>query len=189
MKTLIATLSTLGALAAAPARAQEPLRTVQISPLLGVVLPAGRQRTFLDDAVVVGLTASLDVHRNVALVAAFGWARTQGRGLAARAATLDVAQYDLGVQAQLPIALDGQTLKPFLGAGVGGRTYRLKGLGVERETDLVGYWAAGVSLEYRSVVVGATVRGHFSDFDGVGAERGSTRARDLAIFGSVGTRF
>lgn len=190
MKKLVATLSALAALAAAPVRAEEPPRTAQLSVLLGVVVPTGRQRTFFDSAALVGVTASLDVHRNVALVGSLGWAQTEGRGLAARSATLDVAQYDLGVQAQLPVALSGgQTLKPFLGAGIGGRTYQFRGLGVERETDLVGYYVLGVSLECRDLVVGVAVRNDLSDFDGVGAERGSTRASDLVVFGSVGARF
>jgi hypothetical protein len=76
-----------------------------------------------------------------------------------------------------------------VGAGVGGRTYRFRDLGVERETDLVGYLATGVTLECRRVVLGATARNYLSDFDGIGAERGSTRARDLAVFGSIGARF
>lgn len=186
---LAATLSALAALAA-PAFAEEAPRTTQLSPLLGVLIPTGHQRVILDDGVLIGLTASLDVHRNVALVGAFGWAQTAGHGLTLRSATLDVAQYDLGVQGQLPIELaDGQTLKPFLGAGVGGRTYRFRDLHVEAETDLVGYYALGVSLECRPLVISATARNYLSDFDGIGAKRGPSRASEFAVFGSLGARF
>lgn len=189
MKRLVATLSTLVALAA-PALAEEAPPTMQLAPLLGALVPTGHQRALLDDAVLVGLTASLDVHRNVALVGAFGWAQTEGHGLAARSAILDIAQYDLGIQGQLPIELgDGQTLKPFLGAGLGGRTYRFRDLHVEAETDLVGYYALGVSLECRNLVIGATARNYLSDFDGIGAERGSSRASEVVVFGSLGARF
>lgn len=190
MKTLLAALSALATLAAAPALAEELPGAAQVSPFLGVFLPTGHQRGVLDDAVLMGVTASYDAHRYLALVGTLGWSQTYGHGLAARAGTLDLVQYDLGIQGQLPIDLgDGQTLKPFLGAGVGGRTYRFRDLNVERETDLVGYWALGVTLECGHLVLGAAARNYLSDFDGVGAERGSTRASDVAVLGSVGARF
>lgn len=190
MKLLAAALSALVTLAA-PALADDGApRPMQVSPLLGALVPTGHGRALFDDAVLMGLTVSYDVHRHVALVGAFGWAQSEGHGFGARTATLDVVQYDLGAQAQLPIDLGGgQALKPFVGAGIGGRTYRFREPGVERETDLVGYWATGVTLECRGFVLGATARNYLSDFDGIGAERGSTRAKDLAVFGSVGTRF
>jgi hypothetical protein len=190
MKRLVATLSALAALIVTPALPQDLPRRTQLSPFLGVVVPTGHQRVVLDDAVLMGLTASYDVHRNVAVVGALAWAQTEGHGLAARTATLDVVQYDLGLQGQLPIDLgDGQTLKPFVGVGVGGRTYRFRDLAAEHESDRVGYSALGVNLECRGFVVSATARSYLGDFDGIGARHGAARASDLALFGSLGTRF
>lgn len=190
MKRLVATLAALVALASQARADEAPPPPLQISPLLGALLPSGHGRALFDDAVLLGLTAAFDVHRNVALVAALGWAQTQGHGFAAPSATLDVLQYDLGAQLQLPIGLrDGQTLKPFVGAGVGGRTYHFRDLNVERETDLVAYGSLGVALECRGFAVGVTARTYLSDFDGIGAKRSATWAKDLALFGSIGTRF
>jgi hypothetical protein len=50
-------------------------------------------------------------------------------------------------------------------------------------------YALGVALECRGVVVSATARKHVSGFDGTGEARGSTSGGDVAIFGSLGTRF
>ncbi len=188
MKKLSVVVAAVLALAATTARAEEPARRWSIAPLVGAYVPTGDQRDLLDDSLLTGLTLSYDVHPNVAVIGSFLWAPTQTADL--RGEDLDLFQYDLGVQGQYPVALaPGWTLKPFVGLGVGARTYDYRDLDVSAETDFAGYLSAGAGLEYQAVELRLTARDYLSAFDGVGTKVDSTARNDLALFASVGYRF
>jgi opacity protein-like surface antigen len=193
MKKLITTIAVLAALATSPALAEEqqPARKFEVSPYVGAFIATGDQRDVLDDAFLAGLTLSYDVHRYVAVIGSFGWAASQGQQGPAANEDLDLFTYDLGVQGHYPLALSKSlTLKPFVGAGLGARSYSFRDLDdVDSETDFVGYFSAGANLEYRKFVVGLTLRDYISDFDGIDADDDSATRNDLAAFTSVGLRF
>ncbi|HYG67201.1 MAG TPA: outer membrane beta-barrel protein [Anaeromyxobacteraceae bacterium] len=189
MKKLSVIVAACVAFAAPVARAQDAApRQLHVAPLVGAYVPTGDQRDDLEDALLVGLQLSYDVHPYVAVVGTFGWAPTEVKGLAE---DLDLFQYDLGVQGQYPVALsNGVTLKPFVGAGLGARTYSFRDLDdVDAETDLAGYFSAGGAVLYRGVEVALTARDYLTDFDGVGAEGDSSTRNDLSLFASVGYAF
>lgn len=190
MKKPIAAAAALAVLSTTPALAQEPERTrrFELSPFVGAYVATGDQRDLLDDALLVGVTGSYDVLPYLAVVGSFGWAPTQVKGLA-RAEDLDLFQYDLGVQGQYALSLGrGVELQPFVGAGVGARTYSFRDLDVDAETDLAGYLSAGAGLRFRAVDVSLTVRDYISSFDGIGAETESETRNDLGVFASIGVR-
>jgi hypothetical protein len=192
MKKLVPAVAALVALAATPALAQqqEPVRKFQISPYVGAFLPTGDQRDVLDDALLTGLNLSYDVNPYVAVVGSVGWAASQGKQAFSIDEDLDVFQYDLGAQGQYPFALGSSlTLKPFVGAGLGGRTYDFRDLELDAETDLVGYVSAGANLDYRSFTAGLAVRDYISDYDGVGIEEDSSTRNDISLFATAGVRF
>ena len=142
MKKLTVVVAAVAALAATTARAEEPARRFSIAPLVGAYVPTGDHRDILEDSVLAGLTLSYDVHPNVAVVGAFSWAPTKTRGVLGEQ-DLDLLQYDLGVQGQLPVLLaPGWTVKPFVGVGVGGRTYEYRNVGTSGQTVLAGYVSA-----------------------------------------------
>jgi hypothetical protein len=191
-KNLIVAVAALAAFAATPASAQEhaPARKFQVSPYFGAFIPTGDQRDVLDDAFLSGLTLSYDFNRYVSAVGSFGWAASQGMQASSRDQDLDVFQYDLGVQGQYPLALGrALTLKPFVGAGLGARTYDYRDLNVDAETDFVGYVSAGANLDYRSFTIGVTARDYISDYDGIGADEESSTRNDVSLFTTVGVRF
>jgi hypothetical protein len=191
MKKLIAALAAVAALATSPTLAQEQERTrkLELAPLVGAYVATGDQRDLLDDALLVGVTASYDVLPYVAVVGSFGWAATQAKGLT-RDQDLDLFQYDLGVQGQYDLALgNGLTLQPFVGAGVGARTYSFRDLDVDAETDFAGYVALGGALHYRAAEVSLTARDYLTPFDGIGPEADSSTRNDLGLFASIGARF
>lgn len=174
------------ALAATTARAGEPVRRWSIAPLVGAYVPTGDQRNLLDDALLTGVTLSHDVRTNLAVVGSFSWTPAQ----TLRDDDLDLFQYDLGVQGQYPIALAPDlTLKPFVGVGLGARTYDYRDLDVDAETDFAGYASAGAGLEYQTLELRLTARDYLSAFDGVAIEGDSTARNDLALFASMGLRF
>lgn len=191
MKNIITAAAALVALAATPALAEEQpvARKLELAPFVGAFIPTGDQRDVLDDAVLAGLTLSYEVHPYVAVVGSLGWAGSQGDGFASDE-DLDVFQYDVGVQGQYRFELrNGVALKPFVGAGLGGRTYDFRDLAVDSETDFAGYFSAGAELEYRQLAFGLTVRDYISDYDGIGVEEESSTRNDVTVFASVGARF
>lgn len=192
MKKLITAVAALVALAATPvlAQEQEPVRKFQVSPYVGAFIPTGDQRDVLDDALLTGLTLSYEANPYLSVVGSFGWAASQGMQAFSLDEDLDVFQYDLGVQGQYPVVLGSSlTLKPFVGAGVGARTYDFRDLDLDAETDLVGYLSAGANLDYRSFTVGLAVRDYISDYDGIGVDEDSSTRNDISLFTTVGVRF
>jgi outer membrane protein with beta-barrel domain len=186
MKKLSVVVAAVAALAATTARAEEPVRRWSIAPLVGAYIATGDQRDVLDDSLLTGLTLSYEIHPNLAVVGAFSWAPTQDL----RENDLDLFQYDLGLQGQYPVALTRSlTLKPFVGVGLGARTYEYRDLAVDAETDFAGYVSAGAGLEYEALELRLTARDYLSAFDGIGVEGDSSARNDLSLFASVGLRF
>lgn len=192
MKKLITAVAALVSLAAAPALAQEQeqARKLRLSPYAGAFIATGEQRDVLDDALLTGLTLSYDLTPYLAVVGSFGWAGSQGQQALTLDEDLDVFQYDVGVQGQYPLLLGhGLTLKPFVGAGLGARTYDFRDLDVDAETDLAGYLSLGANLEYRRLVLGVTMRDYVSAYDGIATDEDSTARNDISLFTSIGARF
>jgi hypothetical protein len=147
--------------AARGGRAGAPLAAgaVEVRPLVGAFVPTGAQRDLLEDAVLVGGQLAYGLNPNLAVVGTLGWAPSRDRTTAAatragglttgRAETVDLFQYDVGVEGRLPRAFAGGTWTavPFAGLGGGGRTFRYRDLdGADAQTNVAGYGALGVEL-------------------------------------------
>jgi hypothetical protein len=190
MKKIAIAVAALAALTAQPTRAADTQQDhpFHVAPFVGGFVATGNQRDVLEDSVFTGITASYDLNPYLAVVGSFGWAPTKVKNLAN--SDLDLFQYDLGVQGQY--ALDagyGLTLTPFVGLGVGARTYSFRDLSPSAETDFSGYVSAGATLQYRMVTFSATARDYISHYEGLGVYGGNSTHNDLALFGSVGVRF
>jgi hypothetical protein len=182
MKKSLALLTALAALAATPARAEEPAARLEVSPLVGAYMPILGQRDTLGDALLVGLAGTYDFHPNVAFVGALAWAAPKAAGQ-----TVDLFQWDIGLQGQLPYALSASwTLKPFVGVGIGPRTYDFRSAAIETETDFHFYSAVGASLRRGGLDLAFTLRHELT----TGGPLGDSGTRgNLAPFASVGYRF
>jgi hypothetical protein len=147
-------------------------------------------RSDVEGAVLVGITASVDLAPYLAGVGAFGWVPTKVK----RAANgeLDILQYDLGIQAQhaFSVGARGISLQPFVGTGFGLRTYVPHHLGGGVET-YYGTWytGGGASVRYRSGELGVAARYYLSTYDGPLLSLRSGPRHDLAVATSVGVRF
>lgn len=189
MKKLPVLIAALIAFGASSARAVEPVRKLDVAPFVGAYVPTGSQRDTLKDAVLVGVTASYDVLPNLAVLGTFGWAPTSAKGLA-QDDDVDLFQYDLGVQYQVPFALRaGWTVAPFAGVGAGARTYNFRHGDADAETDFAGYVSAGAAAQYRMLEARLTARDYLSAYDGLQGERDTSARNDLGLFASVGFRF
>jgi hypothetical protein len=177
-------------LAATPALAAAAPRDggVRLAYDVGALVPLGGRERLLDDAILLGFTASVDVSPYVALVGAFSGARTKADGAWEGQRTL--FQYDGGVQGHYRIATGAETaVVPFVGAGLGARTRDDTEVGGDVDTDLTGYVALGGLLEYGMGLVGLTARDLVSAAQGPWVAHLGSLRHDLAIYASFGMRF
>lgn len=190
MKKIAAAVAAIAALTARPALAAETQQDhpFHVAPFVGGFVPTGSQRDVLEDSVFTGITASYDVLPYLAVVGSFGWAPTKVKNLAS--SDLDMYQYDVGVQGQYAFDMGHKlTLTPFVGLGVGARTYSFRDLSPSSETDFTGYVSAGATLQYGVLTVSATARDYVSHYEGLGLYSANSTRNDLGFFGSVGVRF
>ena len=108
---------------ATPLAAQRRGRTVEVRPFVALSMPLGAQRRAVNDAVTLGLQGALELHDGVHLVASGDWSPATAR-VSRGSESVDVYQYDLGLELSRPHpSFPGWALNPFLGGGIGGRTY------------------------------------------------------------------
>ena len=108
---------------ATPLVAQRRGRIVEVRPFVALSMPMGAQRDAVNDAVTLGLQGALELEDGVHLVASADWSPATA-WVPGGSESVDVYQYDLGVElSRLHPSFLGWALNPFVGAGIGGRTY------------------------------------------------------------------
>lgn len=172
--------------AAAPARADGDARRLDVTPLVGAWIALGDGRQEFEDAPLAGVQASYDLDPHLALVGTFAWAASGAKRLAG--GDLDLLQYDLGLRGQHAFALGGATtLRPFLGLGVGLRTFHFRDARHAGGTGFATYASAGAEVGHRALSAGLTVRHQIGTPDANALDLETPR-QDLAIFAAVGLR-
>jgi hypothetical protein len=179
--------------AASPARAApgdveaSPAHRADVSVLAGAWLPIGDARQAFEAAPLTGFQLAYDLDPHLAIVGTFGWVPTRAKALGN--ADLDLYQYDLGLRGQHAFALGSATvLRPFLGVGVGARTYDFHQSRYEGGTGFASYVTGGAELGWRALSTAVTVRHQLSTADAPSLDI-STPRFDLELFASVGLRF
>lgn len=163
-----ASLATFAALALAALAAPTHTAAAQqleLRPFVGAYIPTGDQRDFVKDAVLAGAQLSVRVIPAVAITGTFGWSPSKDRVTTGNQ-TLDIYQYDVGAEFRPAPWLDGGIwqLTPFIGAGIGGRTYDYRDLDVDAKTNVDGYGAVGGDLGFGPVGVRLEARDYVSQF-------------------------
>jgi hypothetical protein len=163
---------------------------LELRPFVGAYIPTGDQRDFLKDAVLVGGQASWRVIPAFAITGTFGWSPSKDR-ITAGDQTLDIFQYDVGAELRAPSLYDAGflTLTPFVGLGVGGRTYSYRDLNVDSKTNFDGYGALGGDIGFGPVALRIEARDYVSQFKPF-TGNGDTKTRnDIGIAAGVAYRF
>ena len=158
-----------------------------IRPYVGAYIPTGEQRDFLKDALLVGAQASWTLNPSIALTASFAWTPSKDK-ITVGEPTLDAFQYDLGLEAR-SAQLSVTRLVPFIGAGIGSRTYSYRDLNVDSKTNFDGYGALGFDLGVGPIGVRIEGRDYVSRFQPL-TGGGETKTRnDVALVAGLGVRF
>jgi len=131
----------------AVASAQRPRVRPEIRPYAGALIPTGDLRNFFHDAPMVGVQAAVELKPSLHLVGAFGWVAAQNRFPVAQD-NVNVFKYDVGMELGLVRSLGGAwELRPFIGAGIGGRTYDYQAASLATKTCTSGYGAVGTEFQ------------------------------------------
>ena len=171
----------------APLVAQNaPSARAAIRPLVGAYVPTGDQRDFLKDAVLLGAQASYNLTQQVAVSGSFGWAPSKDK-LTAGDQKIDAFQYDIGAELKTPRAYS--LITPFVGAGIGGRTYSYRDLDVDSKTNFDGYGALGLEASVDILSARLEARDYLSRFKPLTGVGDAKTRNDVALFAAIGVRF
>ncbi len=151
----------------------------------GALVSTGAQRDNIKDAALSAVQLSYVVRPRIALTATLGWARS--RDLAsADDPKLDVFSYDVGAEVRAPRWVAGEllTLTPFLGAGVGGRSYNYRALDLDATHNVAAYATVGGEAGVGRLRLRLEVRDYVAGFKPLGGNGVSSTHNDVvAMFG------
>lgn len=125
---------------------------------------------------------------DIAVTGSFGWVRS--RDVASPGAPkLDLFTYDAGLEYRSsPFKITtGTTLRPFIGTGIGARTYSYRNADLEAITTPSGYVSAGGEFGYRRIRLRIEARDYVSGLKQLGGKSSSGVGNDVAVM--VGLRF
>lgn len=146
MKKLNLTLAALVTTAMA-ASAQGPKVRPEIRPFAGMFIQTGGQRNLFDDAAMVGLQAALELQPSLHLLGTFGWVHANTKYPASND-NVQILQVDVGFELNLVPALgEASLITPFLGVGVGARTYLYEDESLRNQTCHAYYGAIGAEFQ------------------------------------------
>lgn len=184
----------LTSLLASTSAAQSPTSGVspsfEVRPFVGAYIPTGDQRDLLKDAVLVGAQASWRVVPAFAVTGSFGWSPSKDR-ITAGDQTLDVFQYDVGgeLRAASWYASGAWDFTPFVGLGVGGRTYSYRDLNVDNKTNVDGYASLGGDVGFGPLALRVEGRDYVSQFKPLTGNGDSKTRNDIGLALGLSYRF
>jgi hypothetical protein len=163
----------------------------ELRPYVGAYVPTGDQRDLLEDAVLVGAQASYRARPWLAVTGTFGWAPSKDR-ITAGDQTLDLFQYDVGAEARAPswFRRSAWDFTPFVGLGVGGRTYSYRDLDqIDSQTNIAGYGALGGELGFGRLGLRLEARDYVSRFEPLVGNGDAETRNDVTLAAGLTVRF
>lgn len=146
----------------------------------GAFIPTGDQRDILNDALFFGGQGGVELTQNLHVIGTVGYAakkNSDGVGL---------WQYDAGIEPFVPLRMsDRWETRPFLGAGLGARTYVDGAHGNHGETVFAGYFALGTEFQVDRLALRLEGRDYLTDFKGLNGDLNSKTRNDVTVFSSV----
>lgn len=158
----------------------------------GAYVPTGKQADVLKSSMLVGVQSAVELASGVHLLGTLAYTTPRpDRGTIGN--DVHMYQYDVGAELfhiySASDRNDHLTFRPFIGAGLGGRTYDFKGVESRAETNLVGYGSLGTELQHARIAARIEARDYLSRFKGLtGTESVSTR-NDLVLGGGLAFHF
>jgi hypothetical protein len=182
--------------------AQAPQIKPEFRPFAGLAVPTGDQRDLFDNTGMLGLQVAAEFNPTLHLVGTFTWvpghanytvagpsARVYGydvvpelSGEYTTAPAVNLFTYDVGMEMGWAWQLNGDwELRPFVGTGVGGRTYVYSAEPLSDQTCPAAYGAVGTEIQHHRVAFRIEARGHVFAFRSPVPGAASENGNDLAF--------
>jgi hypothetical protein len=194
MRRITTTLLGTSALAIAFAtsgNAQSVGQSFEIRPYAGAYIPTGDQRDLLEDAVLAGAQASWRLMPQFAITGTFGWTPSKDR-IRPGDETLDLFQYDIGGEFRAPSMYSSGSLDltPFVGLGIGARTYDYRDLdAIDAKTNVAGYGTLGAEVGFGRLGLRLEARDYVSRFEALGGNDEAVTRNDVTVAAGLTVRF
>ena len=172
-------------LLATPAFASDDESSTQqtaIRPFVGAFLPTGKQKDDLKSSILTGVQVGYPFASSARLVGTFAWAPSKATTLSD--AKTNVYQYDVGAELAGQVG-SGVKLLPFVGVGVGARTYSLENSTTNSQTDVDGFASLGGELTATKLGARIEARDYVSRFKGVDGLQDTSTRNDVMLTGAL----
>ena len=178
---------TFSTLVPAAAKAQSEF---EIRPFAGALIPVGDQRDELKNGTMAGVSANYRLTRTLWLTGLVGWSDSQARLLNGEP-NVDVYHYNIGTEFRPFDFTAGSNwrFRPFMGGGLGGRTYDTDANGLESQTNFTGYSALGLQIDYRVVGLRLEGRNYLSRSKGLTGDQDTKTRDDIGITAGLSFHF
>lgn len=161
--------------------AQAPMVRPEIRPFAGAIIPTGDQRNLFQDAPMVGLQTAVELRPSLHIVGTFAWVPAQNK-YSVTQDNVNIFQYNVGVELGFVQPLAGNwELRPFIGAGVGGRTYDYQAATLANKTCVAGYGALGTEFQLARTALRLEARDNVFCFQSPIAGVGSKTRNDIGL--------
>lgn len=169
--------------------AQSPKVKPEIRPFAGAIIPTGDQRDLFLDAPMAGVSVAFEVRPTFHVLGTFGWVAGQNKYPVAQN-NVNIYMYTVGAELGFVKPLAGRwELRPFLGAGVGGRTYAYQGIGLDNQTCTAGYGALGTEFQLARTALRLEARDNLFCFKSPVAGVSSKTRNDIGLSLGVAYHF
>jgi hypothetical protein len=152
----------------------------------GALMPTGSQRDAIRSAGLSAAQLTYLVKPSVAITSSFGWARSRDVAVA-NSPKLDVFTYDVGAELRVPRVTSSapKSLTPFMGLGVGGRSYNYRKLDVDATHNASAYASVGGELGIRRVHLRLEARDYVSGFKPLAGAGAARTGNDVVVMAGL----
>ena len=152
----------------------------EVRPFVGAFVPTGDQRDVMNDQLLMGLQGGAELAERLHLIGTAAWAPRSGDR------KVMLFNYDAGVETFRPFHMgDAWEIRPFLGAGLGGRTYNDHRNNDHLENYLTWYGALGSEFQLDRLALRLEARDYVTQFKGLDGNAKEATRNDLAIFSAL----
>ena len=169
------------------ARSQNPkFAGPEIRPFIGAYMPSGGMKTQFQSATILGAQAAYEATRHLHVVGTLSWMNARTRLASLDDNATSVWQYDAGLEFNIDKAAGRVWLfQPFLGAGVGGRSYDYQASNVNGSSCTTGYATTGAQLQRNALAWRVEGRGYLACYESPVTGKSRTRNDFSILFGAA----
>lgn len=187
MKRIAGIIGAVALIAALPAAAGATMLSpnAEIRPFVGGLFPTGTLGNELSSSFLAGAQLGYKLPIPLHLVGTFAWTPSRAKDLADK--RTNIFLYDAGVTytPYRSTAVTGWSIRPFIGAGLGARTYSFSSTGPSDQTDFDAYGAIGGELTASRIGARLELRDYASHLKGLDPLQEKATRNDLMLQGAV----